>query len=376
VIDVLIIGGGVGGAALALALAQHPLRIVVVERRSGPGNVNRGDSLLPTVTRHLAAWGALDRALAAGAQRIDRMQVFDGSRLLLDAPLASRWPYLVLPHPEIERVLLEAAVATGRVEVRYRRRFVRLLGARVRGAVVEHDGVEEPLPARLVVGADGSASPVRAALGLRLPTRAYDHAFFIVDVERPSGYRDAMRVQLHADGGILAVPQASGRVGLGVLVRGRDEALFRAGALEEKLAAIARRAPLFAGCRAHPGAHLYALARGHAPRYLARGAAMIGDAAHVTNPTAGQGMTMAIEDAEALARHVAPLLVARLPPDVGLLAYARERRPRNGAQVRWSHWLSRLYALDAVALQRRVFAFGGSPVGQAIQQRLWRRLAA
>ena len=52
-----MIGAGVGGAAQALALARAGLRVLLVERRSGPGNINRGDSLLPAVTRLLAGVG-------------------------------------------------------------------------------------------------------------------------------------------------------------------------------------------------------------------------------------------------------------------------------------------------------------------------------
>src|SRR5262245_22421061 len=96
--DVLIAGAGVGGAALALALASsHDVRVLCVERRSGPGNINRGDSLLPAVTESLAAWGALDRFRAAGARPLNKMQVFDASEgLLLEAPLVppgARHPY-------------------------------------------------------------------------------------------------------------------------------------------------------------------------------------------------------------------------------------------------------------------------------------------
>src|SRR5688500_6370372 len=96
--DVLIVGGGVGGAALALALAQHEVRVLVIERRAGPGNINRGDSLLPAVTRHLKKWGALDRFIAAGANPVNKMQVFHHKGgLLLEAPLVGPdgSPYLV-----------------------------------------------------------------------------------------------------------------------------------------------------------------------------------------------------------------------------------------------------------------------------------------
>src|SRR5216684_8308683 len=94
---------------------------------------------------------------------------------------SSDLPYLVLPHPEIERVIVETAQATGRVEIRYRTRVVRLLenGGRVCGAVLASDGCrEEEVRARLVVGADGAASAVRAAVGIELPRTQYNHALF------------------------------------------------------------------------------------------------------------------------------------------------------------------------------------------------------
>jgi 2-polyprenyl-6-methoxyphenol hydroxylase-like FAD-dependent oxidoreductase len=185
--DVIVVGAGVGGAAFALALAHtHDLNILVVDRHPGPGNINRGESLLPPVTRLLAEWGALARVRAAGALTVARMQFHHyRAGLLLDVPLALpdvTDPYLVLPHPEIERVLVDAAAATSRVEMRYRRRVVRILeeGARVRGVVLgTPDGGEEAVRARLVVGADGAASMVRAALGITLPRVPYDHALFI-----------------------------------------------------------------------------------------------------------------------------------------------------------------------------------------------------
>ena len=226
--DVIVVGAGVGGAALALGLAHAwPLRVLVVERQAGPGKVNRGDSLLPAVTAQLAAWGALERFVAAGARPLERMQVFHHrAGLLLETrfdELPLRHPYLVLPHADIERVLAEAAEATGRVEIRYRSTVARLIeeGGRVRGVAAPREGGGETiLRARLVVGADGSSSLVRAALGVPFVKKPYDHSFFVIELERPAAYRDAMRIELHPKGGVLIVPHPSGaRIGLGVLVQ-------------------------------------------------------------------------------------------------------------------------------------------------------------
>src|SRR5262249_3581345 len=156
---------------------------------------------------------------------------------------------------------------------------------------------------------------------------------------RPAGYEDAMRIELHPDGGVLVVPHPDGqRVGLGVLVQPRDEDLFRAGSVAEKMEKVRRRSSLFEGCEPLPaGAHLYKLARAHAARYTARAAALLGDAVHVTNPTAGQGMTMAIEDGAALARHAGASLCGQDSLDDALTRYERERWRLNAAKIRWSH---------------------------------------
>src|SRR5262245_7953790 len=390
--DVVVVGAGVGGAALALALAHaHPLRVLVVERRSGPGYINRGDSLLPAVTRHLGEWGALDRVHAAGANPVARMQVFHHERgFLMEAPLAdpAGHPYLVLPHPEIERALADTARATGRVEVRYLERVDGLVedagdGRRVRGVRLRgRSGREERVRARLVVGADGAQSAVRRLLGVPLLGAPYDHGYYIIDFERPAAYEDAMRLELHPRGGIMTMPQRPGVVGAAVLARDEDKPLFRAGRLEDKVAEIWRRSPLLRGQAPVPkNAHLYDLHRAHAPRYVARGAALIGDAVHQTNPTAGQGMTMAVEDAAALAQIAAPALAAGADDatlDAALAAYERERRPRNAALVRWSHWMGRFFSAGgglADGVRRNVFAFGQTAVGQYIQRSVWGRVA-
>ncbi|HEY5449308.1 MAG TPA: FAD-dependent monooxygenase, partial [Polyangia bacterium] len=192
----------------------------------------------------------------------------------------------------------------------------------------------------------------------------------------------AMNLHLHPDGGVMVVPQRPGVVGVAVLVHGPQMDLFRAGTLDDKVAAIRARCPVLASVAPLPrNAHLYALSRGHAAHYFARGAALIGDAVHVTNPTAGQGMTMAIEDAAALVRHAAPAIAAGGDDgtiDAALAAYERERRPINEGLLGWSHFMGWFFAMRGVIgseLRARVFALGGHAIGQWIQRRVWSRVA-
>src|SRR5713101_6188084 len=127
--------------------------------------------------------------------------------------------------------------------------------------------------------------------------------------------------------------------------------------------------------------HLYKLWRGHAPRYAARGAVLLGDAIHVINPVMAQGMTMAIEDAAALAHHVGPALACgAVNEDLdGLFAaYERERRPINAGVIRWSHWMRWGFALGGPGvdvLHRRVFGLANSPLGRVAQRMVWSRFA-
>ena len=82
--DVVIVGAGVGGAACALAFARLGARVLVLEQHPGPGNLNRGDSLLPTVTAYLSAWGVLERFRDAGGKPLERMIVQAEGRPLMD----------------------------------------------------------------------------------------------------------------------------------------------------------------------------------------------------------------------------------------------------------------------------------------------------
>ncbi len=117
-------------------------------------------------------------------------------------------------------------------------------------------------------------------------------------------------MDLHPDGGVLVVP-GEDRVGLAALIHKKDEKPFKSGPVEKKFSLIEHRSPLFEGRRpSKKGAHLYKLWRGHARSYSTRGAVLLGDAVHVINPVMAQGMTMAIEDAAALADFVGPVLAS------------------------------------------------------------------
>jgi len=355
--DVAIVGAGIAGASLACALARHDVRVTLLERRARAGGIHRGDSLLPKVTRLLGRWGVLPAVWAAGAQAIDSLEIHHGGHgKVAEIPLAVAGednPYLVLPHAKFEDVLIAAATACERT------RLVR--PAKV--VEVRHDGAHAILRyeagdtggqvrARLVVGADGHASLVRRTAGIAMPMHPYDHAYLGLEADRPSAYTNAMRVHFHADGGVLLMPRPT-RVGLGVLVEAGSAPRWLGLSDAELQRLLVARAPILEGMRLHrEGAQVYALARGHADRYVAGPLVILGDAAHVTNPTAGQGMAMALADAGLFADAVGPALAGARDLDSALAEWQARQWSINQQLVRTSHLLALVYALRGPAWDR------------------------
>lgn len=355
--DVAIVGGGIAGASLACALAAHGTRVVLLERRARAGGIHRGDSLLPKATRLLERWGVLAAVRAAGAQAIDRLEIHHGTHgMLAQVPLTvadEDSPYLVLPHARFEDVLITAAGAGPRTRLLRPARVVAVDpaegGARLRYETGDGSG---EVRARLVVGADGHASLVRRAAGIAMPTGAYDHAYLGLEADRPPAYENAMRVHFHADGGVLLMPRPT-RVGLGVLVEAGSAAWWLSRSDDELTRLLVARAPVLEGMRLHrDGAQVYALARGHAERYVAGSLVILGDAAHVTNPTAGQGMAMALDDAGSFADTLGPVLASGGDVAAALIAWQARQWPANQRLVRSSHLLALVYALRGPAWNR------------------------
>lgn len=341
--DLITVGGGLGGAALAKAMAEAGARVLVLERETQFRDRVRGEGMHPWGVTEAKALGLYEPILAKGNQtRFFNLRI--GPLPAEPRDLVETSPYgvgeLDFSHPEMQQVVLAAAEAAG-AEIR-RGETVVGLEPGTEPAVVLRGGRES---ARLVAGADGRSSRMRDLAGFET-RRDVDRMMiagvmmrgmgvpldtvnawislgvgvailFPIDAERTRSYygyrmRDGQRLHL------------SGKDKVSEFVR----ASLATGAPREWYADATAVGPLaeFAGADTwveHPARH---------------GVVLIGDAAGATDPIWGCGLSLTLRDVRVLRDRL-------LENDDWVKAadaYAKERNRYYGLLHRAAVWLTEL----------------------------------
>ncbi|MCE7080925.1 FAD-dependent monooxygenase [Streptomyces sp. ST2-7A] len=324
---VLVVGGGVGGLATAVALRARGIPVKVLERSAGGPGAGSGLTLWPNGVRALEAIGqgpaVLDRSLPGGTGGIRTPSGRFLSRTDIGDLVRDRGPMVAVHRAELTGIL-RAALPADTVRTGVTVTGVRLDG-RGRPVVITDAGEES---ADVVVGADGVRSTVRGALWptARGPRYAGYTAWRMV-VDEPVdtgaagetiGRGERFGVVPLRDGRIYAFATARVPEGARAPDGERAELLRRFGGWHDpvpRLLAAAREETILR----HDIHDLPAL-----PRYARGRVVLLGDAAHAMTPNLGQGANQALEDAVTLAA----LLDTRPDPEEATAAYDAERRPR------------------------------------------------
>jgi 2-polyprenyl-6-methoxyphenol hydroxylase-like FAD-dependent oxidoreductase len=336
--DVAVVGAGGGGAVLALALAQKRIRTLVLDHAPGPPKGLRGELLQPNGQRVLDGLGVL-QSLPAEAVRSVRTFHFcraGGERLCSidygELPPPYNRAIVTMPNV-VHHAIVDAVARQSAATLRYGTSFVDLVreGDRVTGLTVQ--GPEGPyrIKSRLVVGADGAFSKVREALAIPADVHLYPEAYLIAILESTQSMAESFYFVGHKQ--ILGLFPATGnKVYLFYMIpSGSYERLKQKGmlALKQAWTSIAPRVePLFANLSDWNQTAYMPTGRVRTSRWVANGAALIGDAAHAMNPHASQGRMQAMVDAMTLSEIISSCLADGDCSAGRLSAYETVRRPQ------------------------------------------------
>ncbi|MFS8039149.1 FAD-dependent monooxygenase [Xanthobacter sp. AM11] len=308
----VVVGGGIGGLACALALRRAGLTVQVLEQARKLREVGAGLQLTPNATRILRDLGVLPRleAVAVAPRSLDVRDGRSGATITRAhyGPAASRYgaPFLVVHRADLQNLLAEAAREAGAVIA---------LGTELAAVESAFGGVRAVAKqgdkliahgADILVGADGVRSAVRAHLGLAVPPVFARRLAYRATVPVPAKHPPDVRLYLGRDAHLVVYPVKGGALlNIVAIVKetvpvARWNAPGDSAAVHQAFAAWAPEVRRLLESAPHFLCWgLYDI--DPLPRWGSGRVTLLGDAAHAMLPFLAQGAAQAIEDAAALA---------------------------------------------------------------------------
>jgi 2-polyprenyl-6-methoxyphenol hydroxylase-like FAD-dependent oxidoreductase len=341
--DILIVGAGPTGLALATALRRAGAAPLVVEMLASGRNTSRAAVIHAHTLEVLETLGVSARLEAAGL-KLERFSIRDRDRVLVrlrfDALPSPYAHLLMLPQDRTEGILLEALRAAGG-DVRW--------GCTVEALAETSGGIEaivatgegkQTIRARYVVGADGMNSLVRQTAGIGFSGSSYEESFVLADVDMSWGHgREEVMLFFSPAGLVVVAPLPGGSYRVVATLKDAPE---QPGVGDVQALLDAR------GPRRGVGkvskvlwSSRFRLHNRVADRYRSGRFLLVGDSAHVHSPAGGQGMNTGLVDACVLGRMLAEM-VSGQKGDEHLDRYETLRRPAAQQVLRLAGRLTRM----------------------------------
>lgn len=307
--DIITVGGGLGGSALAATMAATGASVLVLEASTEFRDRVRGESLLPWGVGEARELGLYDAFVEAGAHELPWWTEYQGPEVWMRRNLAETTaqllPSIGVSHPAMQEALIKRAAKAG-AEVRRGATVKEIRAGAAPSVLAEVDGSEVELQARLVVGADGRGSMARSAAGFELrrdPGGNVVAGLLFSDMSVPD---DSNHLWPNPETGQFAIafPQGGGRVRVyhasspnaGLRFSGAgDIAQF----IEQTVMCGLPR-EYFEGARPEGPLASFVCPFNTADHPHREGVVLIGDAATETDPSFGQGLALTLRDVRVL----------------------------------------------------------------------------
>jgi 2-polyprenyl-6-methoxyphenol hydroxylase-like FAD-dependent oxidoreductase len=363
--DIITVGGGLGGSSLAQAMARAGRRVLVLESEESFRDRVRGEQVTTWGAAEAKELGIYDLLVSNCAAEERFWDIYLGGMQIQHRDMVETTPQqvpnLTFFHPAMQDSLSKAAEDAG-AEVRR--------GAQVRGVepgekpavLVEHDGRQERIEARLVVGADGRNSMVRKWGRFDVKRDPDDLQIGGIIMEKCPLSMDTAHVFFNPTQGIASpiFPQPGkrarlyfiSRVDSGVSHSGdKDLPAFLEGCARTGVDASLLEAASYSGPLA-----TFKGAASWVEHPYQRGVALVGDAAGHSDPAWGQGLSLTMRDARVLRDK----LLENDDWDAAGNAYAKARHDYFMASHTVEGWFSRFfYAVGPEADKLRERALPG-----------------
>jgi flavin-dependent dehydrogenase len=321
--QVLVVGGGPGGASTAWQLARRGMDVLLLDRARFPRDKPCAEYLSPEASRILSEMGALEECERAGAVMLRGMTVRspDGRRIRGDFAAGHgfrgfRDSGLALRRTILDAILLERARCAG-VRVLEGVRVADVLldsGGTVRGVAALTNGAARDYTAQITVGADGLRSIVGRRLGLTRYARYPYRLALVAHFRGVEGMGEHGEMHVEGDGYVGLANVGDGVTNIALVMpvwRARAAKGRSAPFLDGWLRSRPQLAPRFARAERMSPVRATGPFAQRARRAWARGAALVGDAADFYDPFTGEGIYAALRGGELLAPFVERAVSAR-----------------------------------------------------------------
>lgn len=348
--DLMIVGAGLAGASLAVALKNSRLRIGLVEGRAPAPAATAWDARIyaisPSNARFLEAIGVWQHLDPARLTPVHEMEIHGdrGGRLDFSAYRSGiselAW---IIEGGLMQRELWETVKRQANVTLLCPARPRALEFARHAAHLALEDG--RTAQARLLVAADGADSWVRQAAGLAADITGYGEQGVVANLgcERP--HRNTAFQWFRADGVLAWLPLPGDLVSMVWSTPDAHAAELLALPPDEFCRRVAQAGSMRLGAlRLVTPSAAFPLRLMRVPQVVAPRLALIGDAAHTIHPLSGHGINLGFADARVLARELEALPGHRDPGDLSVLRRYARARAEEVALLQWTtHGLQRLF---------------------------------